>query len=351
MKLIVLIITVHLILGVELTPSRSQTLLEGSPLIVSCSSPNGQALQWAYNKKKLTPNGAMIIRGNPRSIDIEFTAISIDHKGNYMCITNTYTNNTRRKTLEIKVIPRADFSKMPSQHLVEEGHHTNLTCPVYISPQPTHIYWTFNHKVIQNSTKYRVNHENQATIEVRNVTKSDIGPYTCNILHLSRDASITQSKTIRLNTLIKPTLINSNWSKDPIMESDNRSLPCAVIARPPAYFNWYLKKGNSVIKVQNTSSTLIENSLNNSTLHLYTISQFGEYLCRPINNIGLTGRLFRVHEGKPISITHFQKSITPRSTSNSSPRVGIEKCFYLLTLFFSLGYIKPKMSQPANLPW
>ena len=346
MKLIILIFTVQLSLGLETTPSKSQTLLEGSPLILSCSGPKGQAIQWTYNKKRLTPNGSMSIRGSPHSIDIEFTAISVDHKGNYTCLTHTHTNSTHNKTLEVKVIPRADFSKMPIQHLVKEGHHANLTCPVYSSPQPSHIYWTFNQKIIQNSNKHRINHENQSIIEIRNVTKNDIGPYTCNILHLSHDASITQSKTTRLNTLTKPILTtNNNWSKDPVMKFDNKSLPCAVIARPPAYFNWYLKTGKSITKIQNTSSTLLENSHNNSTLHLYAISQFGEYLCRPSNNLGLTGRLFQVHEGKPISIVHFQKSILhpTRDTSNNSPRVVIDKRCHLLTLFFFLRYTLSKM--------
>ena len=300
MKWMVIIISSHLVAGLTINPSDSITLLEGSRLLLTCASPGMQAVQWTHNNKIITQK--KVVQSNPNSLDILFPSIAPENNGTYTCLAGIPERNLSSKTLTVHIIPIVDFSNTPNTHLAKKGEDANLSCTIQVSPKPSKVYWTFKGEIIRNSDKYR--NTQSRSIIIKNITLNDTGPYTCHTLHLTPEASIVQNKTVLLKTPSKPIL--TSWSTHPnelVLRDTACSLACSVTAAPSAQFYWYFRENNStpIIRLKNSSSTQIRNTLNNSTLNLYLLRHFGQYLCRAVNNLGTAEQLFLLRENHPVS--------------------------------------------------
>ncbi|CAC5412798.1 ROBO1 [Mytilus coruscus] len=160
---------------------------------------------WYHGKKKLTMN--------KDDSEMAYYSLILNRNHNeqiYTCIAEhdmLRTPLNQSITLNILYHPRVQWlwPKGP----VSVGHHVNLSCSYYSNPLDAEILWTKNCQNVDSSqsivTKIAVeNHRNLTEVEdmtkyvhgvtaimIENVTRTDAGAYTCNVINTEGSASET----------------------------------------------------------------------------------------------------------------------------------------------------------------
>ena len=184
--------------SLEIYPARSITILEGKTLMMTCVSEQDQDLIWTHNKEQISneEEQRVVSQNDLYTSELLFKSISKNDKGDYTC-TAASANTTRR----INIIPKVNFRGTPNQITSIAGEMANLTCTVKVPTTPNKIFWSSEKGVIQNDTKYKVDHNLPETISVRNTSVKDEGIYTCLVSHTTPDGSIVQNTTTFLKVL------------------------------------------------------------------------------------------------------------------------------------------------------
>ena len=303
----------------EIYPARSITIIEGERLIMTCISEQNQNLKWTHDEKQIsntTKEQRAVTQTGSYTSELFFKAVREIDKGNYTCAAAS-TNKTRK----LNIIPKVDFHGTPNQITTIAGEETNLTCTVKVSTPPNKIFWSSENGPIRNNNKYKINYKQPETISVKNISIGDEGSYTCHVSHATPDGSITQKTNTFINVLLKPSI---RIPEPPIIKDSSLTLECAVSARPTVDIQWFFSDQNSPVikKIQNTSTTRIQNNPNNSTLYLRNITSFGKYFCRAINRIGASALIYTIHKQKPVFISRAESSPQKKTTTTNTPQTA-----------------------------
>ena len=185
----------------EATPQPEITWLRaGSPIYLSSNieiSPDGQ---------KLTIKKAIL-----------------EDNGKYTCnATNVAGTTDIDVFLKVYVAPTIDESNLIENPLAVLGKSIYLECPADGIPQPT-VTWMRNGRPIPLGGKYVV-HQNNITFGILNVTKDDVGRYSC----LAENKGGKAEEHFDLHVLAPPELTISEPQKITKREGDEISLICPV---------------------------------------------------------------------------------------------------------------------------
>ncbi|XP_072576525.1 contactin-3 isoform X2 [Vulpes vulpes] len=206
---------------------------------------NGEAL--VLEERIQIENGALTISN-----------LNVTDSGMFQCIAEN-KHGLIYSSAELKVVASApDFSKAPMKKLiqVQVGSMVSLDCKPRASPKPV-CSWKKGDMIVQENE--RISFLKDGGLKIANVTKADVGTYTC----IAENQFGKANGTTRL-VVTEPTRITLAPSNMDVSVGESVILPCQVQHDPllDIMFTWYFngaltdfkKDGSHFEKVGGSSS-------------------------------------------------------------------------------------------------
>ncbi|XP_028905534.1 contactin-3 isoform X1 [Ornithorhynchus anatinus] len=188
--------------------------------------------RWLKNGETLVVEGRIQIENGALTI----TSLNLTDSGMYQCIAEN-KHGLMYSSAELKVLAFApDFSKNPMKKLiqVQVGSLVNFECKPKASPKAVYS-WKRGDELLHENARITILKEGE--LRIANVTKLDIGTYTC----VAENQFGVASSTTKL-IVAEPTRIILGPSNMDVSVGESVILPCQVQYDPllDIMFTWYL---------------------------------------------------------------------------------------------------------------
>ncbi|XP_064425554.1 carcinoembryonic antigen-related cell adhesion molecule 5-like [Latimeria chalumnae] len=235
----------------------------GSPVNFSChvDSKPPASFTWLLNGAALNENGQRLTI--PHLLE--------NNTGNYSCQTfNSITQRYDIATQAIEVyepVSKPTISSSDSTP-VEFNDTVTLTCSA--SGTDVSYQWWRDNQPVSSSGRFLLSNNNQ-TLTISEILRTDNGPYTCNA---SNAVSTNSSDKFFLNISYGPDSpkISISPNSTELSVGSDILFSCAADSNPPATFTWFLN--NTSLNENGQSLTITKIQQNNT----------GNYSCQAFNS-------------------------------------------------------------------
>nr|XP_055032168.1 sialoadhesin-like [Misgurnus anguillicaudatus] len=205
-------------------------------------------------------------------------SVQVSDGGEYWCRARRkqnpqiYTQDSKPITLTVQERPTPQVSVDPDDH-VFRGETVTLTCVINGGGVSS---WQYSWN--KDSSSYTVS--KLPNYQIRSVTESDAGKYTCEGTETNRSRYSDISNAVTLTVSDKPQTVLSVSPQQWLTEGDSVTLMCEVINSSTGWtFSWFTVQMNRDVDYE-----LVSNSSGGSkgiyTVSSVTVKHTGVYMCR-----------------------------------------------------------------------
>lgn len=210
-------------------------------------------------------------------------------KGTYTCTAPDQGDTT---SFDLIVYRAITFEGTPDVQQGTEGDEFTLKCSAQAEQKPV-VSWTRDSKPISNNKKYKL--EDQSLL-IRNLSRHDAGNYTCSAFMATARLSSLKSKVVSLQVNYP-----AEW-KQPIQDAAYSSpgamavLHCEAAGMPEPSVHWF--RDDQLVEPDERRHVV--GDVGSSTLKIKVTdeSDFGEYMCRARNDLGVLEHIVTLKEGE-----------------------------------------------------
>ncbi|XP_032985296.1 carcinoembryonic antigen-related cell adhesion molecule 6-like isoform X2 [Rhinolophus ferrumequinum] len=180
----------------------------------------------AYSgRETIYPNGSLL-----------FQNVTLEDTGSYTLQALNTDLQAELVTGQLRVYPELLKPTITSNTSdpVEHKGPVVFTCESEI--QDVTYLWLINSQSVQNSTRLELSEDNR-TLTLLNVTRSDTGPYECEIRN---PVTAIRSDPFYLNVLYGPEAPIISPSDTHYRSGANLNLSCHAASNPPAQYSWLI---------------------------------------------------------------------------------------------------------------
>uniref|UniRef100_H3AR10 Ig-like domain-containing protein n=1 Tax=Latimeria chalumnae TaxID=7897 RepID=H3AR10_LATCH len=243
--------------------SQNLVFSVGSPVTFSChvDSKPPASFTWLLNGAALNESGQRLTI--PHLLE--------NNTGNYSC--QTFNSITRRYDIATQAIEVYEPVSKPTissndSTPVEFNDTVTLTCSA--SDKNGSFAWWRDNQPVSSSGRFLLSNNNQ-TLTISEILRTDNGPYTCNA---SNAVSTNSSDKFSLNISYGPDSpkISISPNSTELSVGSDILFSCAADSNPPATFTWFLN--NTSLNENGQSLTITKIQQNNT----------GNYSCQAFNS-------------------------------------------------------------------
>ncbi|XP_047463471.1 roundabout homolog 1-like isoform X2 [Mugil cephalus] len=169
----------------------------GEPAVLECQPPRGHpepTISWRKDGTNLDDRDERI---TIRSGKLMITNTRKSDAGKYICVGTNMVGERESEIAELTVLERPTFVKRPSSVVVLADETVSFHCVVQGDPVPT-VRWR---KDDSDLPKGRFEILEDHTLNVRQVTSSDEGSYTCVVENMVGKSEASATLTVHVNTV------------------------------------------------------------------------------------------------------------------------------------------------------
>uniref|UniRef100_A0A7N8Y7R6 Ig-like domain-containing protein n=1 Tax=Mastacembelus armatus TaxID=205130 RepID=A0A7N8Y7R6_9TELE len=165
-----------------------------------------------------------------------------------------------------------------------QGSTARLQCTVKGSPE-LHTTWFLNNNELSAGGRYVISlKDGVSTLEVQDLTLSDSGNYTCEVLNESGCESCStkvtneagQQKCDAVLTIQEPARILDKAASISVTAGDSATLQCTISGSPELKVKWF-KDGKEMINHRHTMS--FDSSIATLVVERCSVEDSGDYVC------------------------------------------------------------------------
>ncbi|XP_067441979.1 B-cell receptor CD22-like [Thunnus thynnus] len=211
--------------------SPSGEIVEGSSVILTCSSDANPAAKYTWYKKNVNPD----LQPLSKEPQLVFSSIQSSDSGEYYF---TAENQLGKRTseyifIDVKYAPKtSSVSVSPSDEIVE-GSSVTLTCSSDANPAAKYTWYKENQTLLQGP---------EGIYHFTSISSEDRGIYHCK----SENQYGENSTSLFINVQYAPKLPSVSVSPSgEIVEGSSVTLTCSSDANPAANYTWYKENEDS----------------------------------------------------------------------------------------------------------
>uniref|UniRef100_A0A7N4V1Q0 Contactin 3 n=1 Tax=Sarcophilus harrisii TaxID=9305 RepID=A0A7N4V1Q0_SARHA len=210
---------------------------------------------------------------NGDGLVIEVNFLNVNDSGMYQCIAEN-KHGLIYSSAELKVVASApDFSKNPMKKLIQVqiGSLVIFDCKPKASPK-AHCSWKKGDEVLQSSERITILKDGE--LQIANVTKLDVGTYTC--LAENQFGKASSSTNLIVTEPTRITLAPSNMD---VSVGESVILPCQVQHDPllDIVFTWYFN--GAITDFKKDGSHFEKSSSGDLMIRNIQLKHSGKYVC------------------------------------------------------------------------
>lgn len=210
-------------------------------------------------------------------------------KGSYTCSS---PERPEEASFNLLVYRAISFEGTPDKQSGTEGKDFVLKCDAQAGTKLI-VSWKKDSQNIRNSTKYEVN---SMGLLIRNLSRNDAGNYTCGAFLATASLSSVKHKVISLIVHYSP-----EW-KQPLQEAAYASigstavLHCEANGVPEPNILWF--RDDQMIDTDDEHDIIGDAGSSTLKIKVMDKSEFGEYMCRVRNELGVQELVILLKEGE-----------------------------------------------------
>lgn len=210
-------------------------------------------------------------------------------KGTYTCSAPAQGEEISFNLIVYRAIT---FEGTPELQQGTEGEDFTLKCSAQADQKPV-VSWTRGSKSITNDKKYK--REGQSLL-IRNLSRQDAGNYTCSAYLATSHLSSVKFKVVTLQVNYP-----AEW-KQPIQDAAYSSpgamavLHCEAAGVPEPSVRWF--RNDHLLEPDESRQVIGDMGASTLKIKVADSSDFGEYMCRARNDLGVLEHVIALKEGE-----------------------------------------------------
>ncbi|XP_023337364.1 protein amalgam [Eurytemora carolleeae] len=315
------------------------TISQGRDASFACSVKNlgGFKVAWIKSDTKailaihdhvITNNDRLDVTHNDKDTwTLTLRSVQTEDRGPYMCQVNSTPVRKQIAHLEVVIPPRIVDSLSSSDDSVPEGGTAKLTCIAEGFPRPEVVWRRGDGQMITvktNGKKRKSMEISGSTLELKSVTRSEMGSYMC----IARNGvPPAVSKHIHLNVNFQPQ-ISSQQQLVGAPAGTEIKLICIAEASPRPINYWTFGTGEMIVPNEKFKMEEVDESsyrfMITLTIKNLIPPDFGSFRCISKNSIGQAEEYIELYEFKTIpTYSVFSPEPEPQSGEDTRNEVAL----------------------------
>ncbi|KAI4795897.1 hypothetical protein KUCAC02_029578 [Chaenocephalus aceratus] len=262
-------------------PLGPMAAVVGAPLHLEAQvdEDTGVTVSWTRDGRKVHQSPDCKLSFEDKAVTLDIQKTTLRDCGSYVCtVTNEAGSASCATSVKVQE-PPVFVKRLEASSAWRQGSTARLQCSVKGSPE-LHTSWFFDNSQLSAGGRYEISlKDGVTTLEIKDVTLSDSGSFTCEVLNESGCESCSTKVTVK-----EPP---SFRKEPPSLEAVRGSvavLECELSGSAPFEVSW--KKNKKRLSTDKKYRILSQGALSSLEIHSFESADAGEYECVVSNEVG-----------------------------------------------------------------